>query len=156
MTRDGVLYFWTERLDDGGGWRDVYTARPDGRGGYLAPTLLPFNTARRESGVAVDPDGRWLVVASEGTGGAGRSDLFVVPRDGDGWATPVNLGPAVNTEHGETSPELSPDGRALFFTSDRPGEGVPIVDAGEGAAPASTVYWVDLAAVPAFRAAVGR
>ena len=148
--RDGRLYFWTERLDDGGGRRDVYLAEPDGAGGWRAPALLPFNTVRRESGVAVDPDGRWVVFASEGRGGAGRSDLFVVARDGDRWGEPVNLGPEVNTVHREDSPEVSPDGRTLFFSTNRPGPGIPTVDAGEGAGPAASVFWVDLAAVPAF------
>ena len=160
--RAGRLYFWTERLDDGGGRRDVYVAEPaaPGPGGaprWREPRLLPFNTGRRESGVAVDPDGRWVIFASEGRGGAGRSDLFVVARDGDGWGEPANLGPEVNTRHREDSPEVSPDGRALFFSTDRPGPGVPTVDAGEGAGPAASVFWVDLDAVPAFaEATAGR
>jgi hypothetical protein len=151
---DGRLYFWTERLDDGGGRRDVYAAEPDGAGSWRAPVLLPFNTAERESGVAVDPGGRWLIFASEGRGGLGRSDLFVVVRQPGGWGEPVNLGPAVNTRHREDSPEVSPDGRALFFSTDRPGPGVPTVDAGEGVGPAATVHWVNLHAVPAFRRAL--
>ena len=153
--RAGRLYFWTERLDDGGGRRDVYLAEPDGAGAWQAPTLLPFNTPARESGVAADPDGRWIVIASEGRGGLGGSDLFLVVRDGDGWGEPVNLGPEVNTRHREDSPEVSPDGRALFFSTNRPGPGIPTVDAGEGAGPAATVHWVDLDAVPAFRRATG-
>ncbi|MGB3543757.1 TolB family protein [Rubrivirga sp.] len=149
--RAGRLFFWTERLDDGGGRRDIYLAEPDGAGAWREPMLLPFNTARRESGVAADPDGRWIIIASEGRGGLGRSDLFVVARDGDRWAEPVNLGPEVNTRHREDSPEISPDGRSLFFSTNRPGPGIPTVDAGAG--PAATVHWVDLEAVPAFRRA---
>ena len=153
--RAGRLYFWTERLDDGGGRRDVYLAEPDGAGAWQKPTLLPSNTAARESGVAADPDGRWIVIASEGRGGLGGSDLFVVARDGDGWGEPVNLGPAVNSASREDSPEVSPDGRALFFSTNRPGPGIPTVDAGEGAGPAATVFWVDLAGVGPFREATG-
>lgn len=153
--RDGRLYFWTERLDDGGGRRDVYRAEPDGAGGWRRPELLPFNTVQRESGVAVDPGGRWVVFASEGRGGLGASDLFVVVREGDGWGEPVNLGPAVNSRFGDDSPEVSPDGRTLFFTSVRPGAGIPLVDAGEGAGPASSVFWVDLTAVEPFRQTTG-
>ena len=147
---EGRLYFWTERLDDGGGRRDLYLAEPDGTGAWREPELLPFNTSARESGVAADPGGRWIIIASEGRGGAGHSDLFVVARDGEGWAEPVNLGPEVNTRHREDSPEVSPDGRALFFSTNRPGPGIPTVDSGEGVGPAATVHWVDLNAVPAF------
>ena len=154
--RAGRLYFWTERLDDGGGRRDVYLAEPDGAGAWREPELLPFNTPALESGVAVDPDGQWIIMASEGRGGLGQSDLFVVARDGDGWGEPVNLGPAVNSASRDDSPEVSPDGRALFFSTNRPAPGVPTVDAGEGAGPAATVFWVDLAGVGPFREATGR
>jgi Tol biopolymer transport system component len=34
---------------------------------------------------------------------------------------PVSLGPAINSEHHEMGPSLSPDGLALYFSSDRPG-----------------------------------
>ena len=158
--RAGRLYFWTERLDDGGGRRDVYLAEPDAPGPdgaprWREPQLLPFNTTARESGVAVDPDGQWVVFASEGRGGRGQSDLFVVARTDDGWGEPVNLGPEVNTRYREDSPEVTPDGRALFFSTDRPGPDVPVVDTGETVGPAASVYWVDLDAVPAFARAVG-
>lgn len=148
--RDGTLYFWTERLDDGGGRRDVYRAEPDGEGGYRTPTLLPFNTARRESGVAVDPDGRWVVFASEGLGGEGGSDLFVVVREDDEWGQPVNLGSAVNSSADDSAPEVTADGRILLFTSSRRVPGVPDVEAGEGAGPPPMPYWVDLRGVEPF------
>ncbi|MEM0961250.1 MAG: hypothetical protein AAGK21_01760 [Bacteroidota bacterium] len=154
-TLDGDLYFWTERLDDGGGRRDVYRAAADGTGGYQPPELLPFNTSRRESGVSVDPEGRWVIFASEGLGGEGQSDLFVVVRDGDGWGEPVNLGPAVNSPFSDDSPEVSPDGQTLFFSTARPGPDAPYVDAGEGGGPAIGPHWVDLTAVEPFRRATG-
>ena len=38
-----------------------------------------------------------------------------------GWSEPVNLGANINTEFWESSPSLSPDKNALYFSSDRPG-----------------------------------
>jgi hypothetical protein len=35
---------------------------------------------------------------------------------------PINLGPPVNTEHWESQPSISSDGRSLYFTSNREGE----------------------------------
>jgi hypothetical protein len=43
-----------------------------------------------------------------------------VPHSSD-WSAPVNLGPEVNSASGEIGPAISPDGLALYFTSDRPG-----------------------------------
>jgi len=37
------------------------------------------------------------------------------------WSTPVNLGPVVNSDGLDQDPTLSPDGRSLYFASDRSG-----------------------------------
>jgi Tol biopolymer transport system component len=37
------------------------------------------------------------------------------------WSDPINLGLMVNSEFNELTPEMSPDGRSLYFASDRPG-----------------------------------
>lgn len=37
------------------------------------------------------------------------------------WTAPVNIGPAVNTEHDEVTPFLAADMRTLYFSSNRPG-----------------------------------
>jgi outer membrane protein OmpA-like peptidoglycan-associated protein/tetratricopeptide (TPR) repeat protein len=39
----------------------------------------------------------------------------------DGWSKPKSLGKHINSRYRETSGCLSPDGKTLFFTSDRPG-----------------------------------
>lgn len=40
------------------------------------------------------------------------------------WSAPVNLGATINTAANEANPTLSPDGRSLYFVSNRPeGEG---------------------------------
>ena len=45
------------------------------------------------------------------------SDIYVAFRNEDGgWTAPVGLGPEVNTEHDETCPTLSHDGRFIFFS----------------------------------------
>ncbi|MEM1269060.1 MAG: hypothetical protein AAGI08_03330 [Bacteroidota bacterium] len=142
----GTLYFWTERLDDGGGRRDLYAAAPTATG-WDKPTLLPapLNSRYNESGLCVAPDGSWIIFASERPGGFGESDLYLSRRTETGWSTPANLGPAVNTSAGEAHPELAPDGRALFFTSNRPIAGVPESPGVDGRlGPVLNPYWVAL------------
>jgi outer membrane protein OmpA-like peptidoglycan-associated protein len=71
----------------------------------------------------IAPNGEHLVLAALGStedGAAGRHDLFVSSRTTGGlWGEPRPL--AVNTAHLELSPFLAPDGRTLYFASDRPG-----------------------------------
>jgi outer membrane protein OmpA-like peptidoglycan-associated protein len=88
--------------------------------------------------------GSVLVFASERFGGEGGSDLWMSLRTADGWDTPINLGPLVNTDGNEISPWLTPDGRELYFSSDaHPGRGgfdVYRAQLPEGSTPASGAW----------------
>ena len=111
----------------------MYVAPPTGNAEvpFGNELRLPFNTPRRESGVAVTRDGRTVIFASEGRGGAGGSDLFRIDREGDGWGMPRSLGPGVNTAYDEARPELIGD-TLLLYGTDAPVPGHRGVDAGEG------------------------
>lgn len=82
---------------------------------YLAAE--PVMPGIRGSHPAVAADESFLVFSARREGGLGGKDLHVAFRDPDGgWTSPRNLGPAVNSESGESSPTLSSDGRVLFFS----------------------------------------
>ncbi len=121
LTRGGDLYFWAERLD-GRGERDIYLAPSDGTGGFLSASALPepINSPGRDDSMWVSPDGDMMLVSYGDRGGYGSSDLFVSRKVGEGWTEPRNLGPVVNSQYSEFAPRLSPDGKSLVFTSDRP------------------------------------
>ncbi len=121
LTEDGDLYFWTERLD-GVGDRDVYVARADGAGGFLKPEPLPapINSPGNDAGAWVSPDGQLMLVNYSDRGGSGGTDIFASTRTGDQWSKPANLGETVNSGYEDFSARLTPDGRTLVFTSDRP------------------------------------
>jgi hypothetical protein len=42
-------------------------------------------------------------------------------KDFSSWSPPVNLGPLVNSAFDDMHPAISPDGRSLYFSSNRPG-----------------------------------
>jgi len=54
---------------------------------------------------------------------AGDADIWLSTRSSahGAWSPPVNLGSVINTEFAEERPNLSHDGRTLFFDSLRPG-----------------------------------
>lgn len=66
---------------------------------------------------AIDPHGQYLVFASPGKGGFGKSDLYVSFRIGDSWTRPRNLGPEINTAGDEYFPTFDGSGN-LYFASD--------------------------------------
>jgi outer membrane protein OmpA-like peptidoglycan-associated protein len=82
----------------------------------------PLNTADNEGAQTISGDGRYMIfTACNRKDGIGRCDLYSSNKEGDSWSTPVNLGKPINTIYRETQPSMTPDGRTLYFSSDRPG-----------------------------------
>jgi outer membrane protein OmpA-like peptidoglycan-associated protein len=82
----------------------------------------PLNTDDNEGAQALSGDGRLMVfTACNRKDGLGRCDLYFSVKEGDRWTFPRNFGRPVNTAYRETQPSITPDGRTLYFSSDRPG-----------------------------------
>jgi Tol biopolymer transport system component len=120
VAADGTIYYWTYVRGEGMGF---YRGRigPDGaiRDTVDADSLL-FPNDSGENNPYVDPEKRFVLFAMWGRDdGYGKEDLYLSMRQGDGWAAPVNLGPAVNSAGSDTHPYVTPDGDRLFLTSSR-------------------------------------
>lgn len=86
--------------------------------------LVPeLSSPSRDAHPTVSDDGLEIFFASNRAGTLGKLDLWVSarPTTKHRWATPQNLGPAVNSQDNERAPFLAADGQTLYFTSDRPG-----------------------------------
>lgn len=66
---------------------------------------------------AISPDGEYLYFVSDMPGGYGGTDLYVSRNENDAWSTPLNMGPAINTEGDEMFPYIHNDG-TMYFASD--------------------------------------
>ena len=70
--------------------------------------------------VLIAPDESYLLLVPYGRkDGYGSFDIYVSDQKDGEWTTPRNLGPLVNTAQRDYSPRLSPDGKYLFWTSER-------------------------------------
>lgn len=141
LTNDGDLYFWSERLD-GAGLRDIYVARGDGSGGFQRPELLPapINDDGENDGSWVSPDGRLMLLTTSKRGSTGPANLSVsVLEDGE-WSAPRKLGSAINSCYSDFAGRITPDGKMVVFTSNRP--------VGDGAPGLYQVWQVPVAAIP--------
>lgn len=66
---------------------------------------------------ALSPDGSRLYFSSDMPGGFGGMDLWVCQKQENGWGTPKNLGPHVNSSGNEIFPFVAA-GNTLYFSSD--------------------------------------
>ncbi len=124
LSSDGLSLFLYTRND----W-DLYVSTRPTRDDLwsepvnLGPTVNGGNSAWVNRDPSISADGLSLIFTSDRDGGSGRTDLWMTRRttiDGP-WSEPVNLGPTINSDSGEHSPEISADGRSLLFCSDRDG-----------------------------------
>ncbi len=127
LTHDGkYLLFAGCQWPGGYGSCDIYAARIINEQ-FGEPLNLgnPVNSSAWDSQPSLAPDGRTLYFSSTRQGGLGKSDIWKSYLKDDGeWSAPENLGFKINTVGSEMAPYLHPDGRTLYFSSDRhPGMG---------------------------------
>ena len=119
VASNGTLYFAS--VTEGSNL-DIHKALMN-KGHYSKPVMLSndINGAGYEDGPYIAPDESYLIFESDRPKSIdGSLDLFVVFKDRDGqWGEPVNLGLQVNTGSSERFARVSPDGKYLFFGSDR-------------------------------------
>lgn len=120
VAEDGTVYYWTYASGEGMGfYRGQIDSNRQIRDTVNADPML-FPDAGGENNPYVDPQKRFIVFAMYGReDGLGREDLYLATRDGDAWAPPIHLGPAVNSRGNDTHPYVTPDGSKLFLTSTR-------------------------------------
>jgi len=120
VTKDGTLYFSSTRAGGAGG-ADIYRARlVEGR--YTEAENLgdSINAPTSEGDPYISPDEDYLIFVSYNRqGGHGDGDLYIsVRRDGH-WTKAENLGPEINSTALDFCPIVSPDGKWLYFISER-------------------------------------
>jgi len=119
VTRTGDLHFLRE--EGRGGWL-MHSPWKNGAWSTAEKLPPPFNASLNQANPRVDPEGRFILVPMMGRADSlGGADYYGYFRRDDGtWTEPVHLGPVVNSEAGdEYSINLSPDGKVVFFGSDR-------------------------------------
>ncbi|MBN1821899.1 MAG: PD40 domain-containing protein [Prolixibacteraceae bacterium] len=118
---NGNLYFTSEKKGVRGG-QDIYYAEFDGKK-FLEPQDLGemINTYGKELAPCIAPDESFIVFTRVGDD-TKKADLYVSFKKADGsWAKAIELGPHINTVNNDLCASLTPDGKYLFFLSQREG-----------------------------------
>lgn len=116
LSRNGNIYFSSYR--DGN--LDLYMSRKT-NGHYEKPVSLgpTINSSHDEHDPLIAPDESWLIFPSDRPGGFGEADLYITFKKNGQWQQPQNMGNRINTKKYEYCPNLSPDGKYFFFSSER-------------------------------------
>ncbi len=133
---DSVLIF-TSRRDTSGILRsefidpferfneDLYYTERDFLDGKWRPAMRlsnDINTQFNEGSACLSPDGKTLYFTRcKSADGLGDCDIFQATYEAGGWIGIHNLGDNVNSKSWDSQPNISADGKTLFFSSNRPG-----------------------------------
>lgn len=121
FTIDDSLFVFTRRT---GNNREDFIESVKTKDNYSASKIIggDINMEPFKGAINISQDGDWLLFAGDfGRQGKGNFDIYISYNTPKGWSEPLNLGSNVNTEFWESSPSLSADKNALYFSSNRPG-----------------------------------
>mgnify|MGYP001766609991 CR=1 FL=1 len=128
MSADGSGIYFTRRIKNSGDQprdfiEDFYFA-PFVADTFQHAMLLKDPPGRQNDAgaICISADGRLIFfTACHRTDSYGSCDVYYSEKVGETWSVAKNLGPLVNAESWDTQPSISPDGKTLYFTSNRPG-----------------------------------
>jgi len=139
----GTLVFDEFTRDGNGVLR--YSRLVDGKREEPKPLPKEINTGKWNAHPFIAPDESYMMWDGERESGYGDSDLYISFRLKDGtWGEAINMGDKVNTETEEGGPQVTPDGKYLFFN-----RMVPSATGDAGAQ--SDLFWIDVKIIETLR-----
>ncbi len=149
VTADGTLYFMSMRGNNNG----IFKAKLE-NGEYSNPlkTNIQVEGNKILGYPFVAPDESYIIFNSwTDKVGYGMQDIFIMFKKGDGsWTKAINMGRKINTPNSESFPYVSPDGKYLFFNSNRPS----ILNAKRRGNFFGNIYWMDAGIIDEIKATV--
>lgn len=116
VTPDGLVYFGASLSGvDNFGKSDIYSFDPSTK---KVRNIKALNTPAEEWDPFISSDGSYMIFASDRPGGHGAVDHYISFWNGQGWETPINMGPTINSPDFDVAAKVTPDGKLILF--DRP------------------------------------
>ena len=115
---DGNFILYSIENTRKGGW-ELWFSEKTKSGWSRGQEVVPVNKALNLisiGGYCVNNEGTEIIYTCKKYGGIGNYDLWSVTRKADGrWGEPQNLGKPVNSTKDEANPNLSLDGKKLYY-----------------------------------------
>lgn len=107
------------------GFENIYASYYDSKHSKWLVTLMLGSNVNipnaNNSAIALSNDGQRMLVFRGGNLKTENGDIYESRLKGDEWTEPSRLPPPVNSDFHESSASIAPDGRTIYFVSDRPG-----------------------------------
>ncbi len=88
-------------------------------GTWSDPVAIPISSEYNVGTAGISPDGQKMMIFIGGIVDPGS--LYQITKDGDGWSKPSLLAGSINSNALETTCSITPDGKTIYFASDRTG-----------------------------------
>ncbi len=119
---DKMLYFTGMNRYGGRRGEDIFVSAKNGENwGPARAVSGAINTRNHEFGTAIAADGSRLVLFASRADGMGNGDLYYSDKGLSGFGTLVPFPSPINSEYWDCDGFLTSDGKAMLFSSDRPG-----------------------------------
>lgn len=115
--RNDSSNYYVKDIYDGKHYEDIYVSHKYD-GVWHEPEMLGISTEGHEATVNISTDGQTLFIYKDDNG---DGNIYISNREGEDWSQPFKIGSDVNLESRETHAHTTPDGKLLFFVSDRKG-----------------------------------
>ena len=129
VTVDGNQFLFTRGVTDpqrpGYENEDFFTSSKQNNVWQIAQPISEINSIGNEGAPTLSADGTIMFFAScadefgdygaQNRKGYGSCDIFYAQKINGRWTSPRNAGTAINTNHWETQPSFSSDGKTLYF-----------------------------------------
>ena len=127
---ESEMYFTSRKENSTGGqlvegtpdyYEDIYNSkRENGKWTPNANIGLPVNTEVHDANLSLNADGSILFMYRDNKKDGG--DIYECDRVGVLWSKPERLNSNINGRYHDNSCSLTPDGKTLYFVSDKPDE----------------------------------
>lgn len=88
-------------------------------GSWSSPSIVPIFSDYNVGTAGISPDGQKMLIFIGGATDPGN--LFQVSKTGAEWSKPSLISPVLNSPALETTASITPDGKTIYFASDRKG-----------------------------------
>jgi len=147
LSSNGTYYFGFNEKEGRGYGSIRYSRLIDGKHEKPVKMSAEINTGRWIAHPFIAPDESYLMWDAEREGGYGESDCHISFRQQDGsWGAAINMGAQINTSSNESSPNVTHDGKYLFFSRSE-----EKVREDGSTYRAAITYWVDIQVIENLR-----